>query len=81
MISIGLQLDIDANTITLTIAESDPVCLETVQYARKTLALLCDCSEAFANDRAGQARDWGGQSVPSHLTPAERIIASLAEHV
>lgn len=88
VISISLQLDINANTIILTIAENDTVSLETVQYISKTWGLLRDISEVFPNDRAGHPgdktrRDWGGQSppVPSHLTPEERIIASLAAHV
>lgn len=88
VVSIGLQLDIDANTITLTIAENDPVSPETAQYVGTTWDRLRDLSEVYADDRAGHPavetwRNWGGQSppVPSHLTPAERIIASLAENV
>lgn len=88
VISIGLQLDMDAKTIILTIAENDPVTLETTLYVGTTWALLRDLSEVYANHRAGHPdaetwRDWGGQSppVPNHLTPAERIIARLAQHV
>lgn len=68
--------------------EHYPVSLETIQYVSKTWVLLGDLSEVFANDRAGHPgdktwRDWGGQSppVPSHLAAAERVVASLAEHI
>lgn len=88
VISIGLQLDMDAKTITLTIAENDPVTLETTLYVGTTWALLRDLSEVFADHRASHPdaetwREWGGQSppVPNHLTPAETIIALLAQHV
>ncbi|KAL0631573.1 hypothetical protein Q9L58_009556 [Maublancomyces gigas] len=88
VISIGLQLDMDAKTIILTIAENDPVTLETTLYVGTTWALLRDLSKVYANHRAGHTdaeawRDWGGQSppVPNHLTPAERIIGRLAQHV
>lgn len=71
VISIGLQLDIEANTITITVSENDAVGVGTTQYVSTIWTLLRDLSNIYANDRARYPgadvwQEWGG-SLPRSL--------------
>lgn len=88
VVSIGLQLGTD--TVTLTIAENDPVSDETTNYVAETWRLLRELSLIFAAERNNQPgvthdhwQDWAGLSppVPRFLGSADDLIARLAFHV
>lgn len=88
IVSIGLQLD--KETITLTIAENDPVTPDTIQYVTKTWGMLRELSLIYAAERSGRPgaipdywQRWAGLSppVPRYLDSADDLIARLACHV
>lgn len=85
VVSIGLQ--IDTNNITLTIAENDPIAVETIQYVGNTWRMLRELSQIYADERNGHPntnwQHWAGLSppVPRFLSAADNLIAQLAAHV
>lgn len=88
VVSIGLQFD--TNSITLTIAENDPVTAETIEYVSKTWRMLRDLSQIYAGKRNSQRdagpdrwQHWVGLSppVPRNLSLADDLISQLASHV
>lgn len=91
VVAVGLQLTMNArsgpNRITITLADSDGVTVETIEYVRKIWVLLRDLASIYAACRAEASpntrADWTGRSppLPSGAIAADRVIARLARHV